>query len=241
MTEVLRGEWGFKGSVLSDMTHSGNSSVNFRCYETVDNRAVAGTNCQLDSGGFRGYTECKWDNNAFGGKGAPVSKYKAPDGTETEFVSYTWWNAVRERVKEHLYMSINCNGMLKNNYVGVKGEEYKEQEARTDFAYTVQIEGAVKYKLNNRVELPKGIVFDNGTFTGQFEQEGVYHLDIIGLDADDKAVGAFKLIVTAATGAEQNFVKGCGGDIAAVGAIIGLVAVAGAGLMLVSARKRRRA
>ena len=243
MTEVLRGEWGFKGSVLSDMTHSGNTSVNFRCYETVDNRAVAGCNCQLDSGGFKGYTECKWDKNAFGGKGAPVSKYKAPDGTETEFVSYTWWNACRERVKEHLYMSVNCNGVLKkaDYYVQVKGEEYKDVEARTDFEYTVSIDGAESYRLNERVELPKGITFDNGKLSGKFEQEGVYHLDFIGMDASGKSIGAFKLIVTATTGAEQNFVKGCFGDIAAVGVIIGIVALAGAGLMLVSLRKKRRA
>ena len=61
------------------------------------------------------------------------------------------------------------------------------------------------------------------------------------MDASGKSIGAFKLIVTATTGAEQNFVKGCFGDIAAVGVIIGIVALAGAGLMLVSLRKKRRA
>ena len=244
MTEVLRGEWGFKGSVLSDMTHSGNSSVNFRCYETVDNRAVAGCNCQLDSGGFRGYTECKWDANAFGGKGAPVSKYKDADGNETEFTSFTWWNAVRERVKEHLYMSVNCNGVLRNRdgyYVGVVGDKYEEVEARTDYEFTPEIQGAVSYKLNERVELPKGMKFEDGTLSGQFKNEGVYHLDFIGLDADGKAVGAFKLIITATTGNELVYPNGCGGDIANAGVIMGLVAVAGVGIMLVSSRKRRRA
>ena len=241
LTEVLRGEWGFKGSVLSDMTHSGNGSVNFRCYETVDNRAVAGCNCQLDSGGFRNYTECKWDPEAFGGKGAPVSTYKDADGNETEFVSFTWWNAVRQRVKEHLYMSINCNGMLRRAdgyYVGVKGEEYLEVEARTDFEYAPEIEGAESYKLNNRVELPKGITFEDGVLKGQFQHEGIYHIDFIGM-TDNGAVGAFKLIVRATTGNEQTFKDGCGGDIASVSAIIGLVALAGVGFALVSFRKRK--
>ena len=246
MTEVLRGEWGFKGSVLSDMTHSGNSSVNYRCYETVDNRAVAGCNCQLDSGGFKNYTECKWDADAFGGKGAPTSKYKAPDGTETEFTSYTWWNACRERVKEHLYMSVNCNGVLKKAqyYVGVAEEnvQYKEIEARTEFEpIEITIAGADKIRLNNRVELPRGVKFENGVLSGKFELEGIYHLEFIGESANG-AVGAYKLTVRATTGAEQNFVKGgCFGDIAACGAIIGLVALAGAGLLLVSLRKKRRA
>ena len=247
LTEVLRGEWGFKGSVLSDMTHSGNSSVNFRCYETVDNRAVAGCNCQLDSGGFKGYTECKWDANAFNGKGAPVSTYKDADGNETEFTSYTWWYAVRQRVKEHLYMSVNCNGVLKkaDYYVVVTGDKYDEVEARTAYEFTPEIEGAVSYELNNRVTLPRGMKFEDGKLSGQFELEGIYHIDFIGRDENGKAVGAFKLIVTAATGAEQNFVSGCNGgcngDIAAVGAVIGLIALAGVGMMLISIRKRRKA
>ena len=244
LTEVLRGEWGFKGSVLSDMTHSGNSSVNFRCYETVDNRAVAGCNCQLDSGGFKNYTECKWDANAFGGKGAPVSKYKDENGNETEFVSYTWWNAVRQRVKEHLYMAVNCNGVLKkaDYYVGVTGDEYVEVEARTDYEYTLDIPNAVEYKLNNRVVLPEGMKLEDGVLSGQFKWEGVYHLDFIGLDADGKAVGAFKLIVTAITGEELVFkTGGCGGDIANIGAIMGIVALAGIGVALVSFRKRKEA
>ena len=246
LTEVLRGEWGFKGSVLSDMTHSGNSSVNFRCYETVDNRAVAGCNCQLDSNGFKGYTECKWDNNAFGGKGAPKSTYKAPDGTKTEFVSYTWWNAVRERVKEHLYMSVNCNGVLKkaDYYVGVTGDKYEEVEARTAYEFAPQIAGATSYKLNTRVDLPKGITFADNKLSGQFDWEGVYHIDFIGLDDNGKAVGAFKLIVTATTGNELSFANGCGGcssNIAAVGAVVGVIALVGVGLMLISVYKRKRA
>ncbi|MCQ2799088.1 MAG: glycoside hydrolase family 3 C-terminal domain-containing protein, partial [Bacilli bacterium] len=101
MTEVLRGEWGFKGSVLSDMTHSGNGSVNNKCYETVTNRCIAGCNAQLDSGGFNGQTASKWDSTFSwaGGTGAPVYT-SGLDGQK--HISFTWWNAVRQAVKQHM-------------------------------------------------------------------------------------------------------------------------------------------
>ena len=35
LTEVLRNEWGFKGSIISDMTHHSNSAHNRNCYENI--------------------------------------------------------------------------------------------------------------------------------------------------------------------------------------------------------------
>ena len=101
------------------------------------------------------------------------------------------------------------------------------------------LEGAESYRLNDRVDLPEGVKFENDRLTGKFQNEGVYHIDFIGLDADGNAVGAYKLIVTATTNEAAK--KGCFGDIAACSAIIGLVAVAGAGLLLLSLRKRKEA
>ena len=120
------------------------------------------------------------------------------------------------------------------------GERYEYVEAGKDYSFEVpQIEGAESYRLNQRVELPAGLKFENGKLSGKVANEGVYHIDFIGDDAEGKAVGAFKLILTVTTG---NAAKGgCFGDIASVSAMITLVAVAGVGLLLVSKRRRQRA
>ena len=230
LTEVLRGEWGFKGSVLSDMTHSGNGSVNFNCYECVTNRVLAGCNAQLDSGGFSGASQAKWDTTL----NAPVLK------SDSTTISYSYWYAVRQCAKEHMYMSSRCTGTNRGiTKVAIEGgETYEYVEAGKAYEFTPSIEGAASYRLNQRVDLPKGLTFENGKLSGKAELEGVYHIDFIGEDSEGKAVGGFKLILTVTTGAAPS---GCGGDVAAVGAIIALVAVAGISLIFVSKRRRQRA
>ena len=232
LTEVLRGEWGFKGSVLSDMTHSGNSSVNFKCYEHVTNRVLAGCNAQLDQGGFSGDSQAKWDTTMK----APV--YTKKDGSKA--ISYSYWYAVRQCSKEHLYMSANCTA-TNRVMVPVAGEEYKTVEARKNFSYNVNIEGADEIKLNHRIDVPEGLTIDGGKISGKVALEGVYHLDFVGYDGDGKAVGAFKLILTASTNGYKIGKSGCSGDIASYSAIVALMVIAGASLLLVSLRKKRRA
>ena len=105
LTEVLRQEWGFKGHIISDMTHSGNSSVNFKCYENVNNRILAGCNQQLDSNGFKSNIECKWTSSAYDGKGCPTFTV---DGQKVE--SYTFWYALRNNAKETMWTCARCRG-----------------------------------------------------------------------------------------------------------------------------------
>jgi hypothetical protein len=219
------------------MTHSGNGSVNFKCYENVNNRVLAGCNAQLDSGGFSGKSDAKWDNTLQ----APA--YTNKDGEKV--ISYSYWYAVRKCAKEHMYMASRCTGTNRGiTKVIEDGEEYVEFEARQDFEYYLP-DG--NFRLNQRVELPKGVKFEDNKLFGKFENEGVYHLDFIQMDDDENAIGAFKLIVTATTGDERpepvepKKKVGCGGDIASVGAIASLVALAGVGLILVSLRKRKEA
>ena len=112
LTEVLREEWGFKGSIISDMTHSGNSSVNFKCYENINNRVLAGCDQQLDNGGgFKGDMNCTWDST----KGCPTFKYN----NET-YESYTYWYAVRTCAQRVIWM---CARSAVNSRTFVQNEE----------------------------------------------------------------------------------------------------------------------
>ena len=115
LTEVLREEWGFKGSIISDMTHSGNSSVNFKCYENINNRVLAGCDQQLDNGGgFKGDMNCTWDST----KGCPVFKTD-PNSSET-YESYTYWYAVRTCAQRVIWM---CARSAVNSRTFVQNEE----------------------------------------------------------------------------------------------------------------------
>ena len=298
LTEVLRGEWGFKGSVLSDMTHSSNGSVNFKCYENVNNRVLAGCNAQLDQGGgFGGNSEAKWNASAWGGKGAP--EYTNKSGQKV--ISWSYWYATRQMVKGHMYMGVHSTGQFRG-LIGVDPDESAnqvlEQEIGQDFSFNVINDVALsddayaeEVKLNDRIELPKGITFENGVLSGQFEEVGLYRFDFIVTtdlgDEDNPDLVAVKLVVNAVP-SEDEIVedgdpivyekeepaptptptptptpvdptpapaddtpssseqapakkKGCGGDIASVGALIGLISLAGIGFALLAVGKKKRA
>ena len=203
MTEVLRGEWGFKGSVLSDMTHSGNSSVNFKCYENVTWRVLAGCNCQLDSNGFSGQVsqQATWDSTANGGKGAPVCV-----GGQKQ-IAWSLWNACREAVKQHMYMCVNSTLMQRGltQVVGQTDAEYKIKDAITldvagDIANALNktsnvvdvyssdmsksqkdVDEVVSCELNKRCELPTELTFDanNAKISGTFQKTGLVRIDVI--------------------------------------------------------------
>ncbi|MCQ3035156.1 MAG: glycoside hydrolase family 3 C-terminal domain-containing protein [Bacilli bacterium] len=210
MTEVLREEWGFQGAVLSDMTHSGNGSVNFKCYECVTPRVIAGCNSQLDSGGFNGQTssQVKWDATALDGKGAPVIVKK--DGT-TGDVSYTWWYAIRNAVKDIMYMSVNSTGM-RRGLTQVVGELDEEVVSGTKFSYDVELPEeiavgetyngktieSIDFEMNKRSDFLASVKFANGTLSGSIKNVGVYRFDAIaylGLEGDAEAAVAYKFII----------------------------------------------
>ena len=248
LTEVLRGEWGFKGAVLSDMTHSGNGSVNFKCYENVNNRVLAGCNSQLDQGGgFGGDSEAKWDTNL-----------KAPAYTKNgqKVVSYSYWYATREMIKGIMYMSVRTTGTYRGmTQVGLEKElNYKLGE---DINYDVELpsgfEGA-ELKINNRIELPAGLSFANGKLTGKINAIGLHRIDLIATNGSNKS--AIKLLIRVTpneadykddvmerldggsnnNGGGETKKKGCGGEIVTVGVLTALIGLAGVAII---SRKRR--
>jgi len=265
MTEVLRGEWGFKGSVLSDMTHASNEHVNFKCYENVTWRIMAGCNCQLDmSGGFPGQVGkyATWDSNANDGKGAPVLT------SGNKGIAWSLWNACREGVKQHMYMCVNST-LMQRGLTQVVGQTDATVKVGQDINYDVEellanneitvgetvdiydssntksskeIVSIDSYELNTRCELPKGITFENGVLKGKFENVQLARIDIIiniTLPEQQNGKIAYKFVINVEPGDDDTEEeKGCSMSIVAASALVSTLAIAG-GSLLAIAKKRK--
>ncbi len=185
LTEVMRGEWGFKGSVLSDMTHSNNTYIDFGCYENVTERILAGCNAQLDqNGGFGGRVQPKWDSTLH----APAYE---KDGQKV--VSYSFWYAARKAMIEHLYMSSRTVAMNRGITTQVDAPDatatvgkyayYDVEELATLKLGTEYNGGTIKsidrFTLENRQALPEGVKFSEGAIYGYFKEAGLYRFDIV--------------------------------------------------------------
>lgn len=248
LTEVLRNEWGFKGSVISDMTHHGNSAFNAKMYENINNRVLAGCNNQLDGDDYSGNMDCKWTQAANDGKGAPVYKSAA---TGENIESYSWWYAVRTMCKQCLWMCAQCGAMSKTmqtldtnikfsgtkdgRYVANIGEEINVEVDTNDFDKPI-----IEMSIDPSTPLPAGLTFENGIIKGKATApfNGFVRINI---NNDQGTYGnSFELTVLAvATEAvrgedipEPIEPKGCSASIIAASALISTLALAGAALLM---------
>ena len=198
LTEVLRGEWGFKGNVLSDMTHSGNGSVNFKCYECVTHRNIAGCGAQLDTRGFKNQTNAlSWDST----KGAPTFTHNGE-----KVASYTWWYACRRTYKEIMFMCANATQTQQGQTTVtatydqsvVAGENFNIEVVPSEVGGKAVT--SANLELNWRAEMPEGVTLDsaNRKVTGSIANVGLYRFDVIAkvVYADNsQATLAYKIVL----------------------------------------------
>ncbi|MCR5309109.1 MAG: glycoside hydrolase family 3 C-terminal domain-containing protein [Bacilli bacterium] len=203
LTEVLREEWGFDGSLLSDMIHTGNSSYNHKCYEDITFRVMAGCNCQQDSNGFKDATKeyVVWVEDVNNGKDAPVCV-----GKENQ-IAWSFWYACRKAVKEHLHMIVNSTAMQRGltqvvgktnldvlinedvslnvaddliNKSDIKDEIVNVFDSSNNKTQKI-LKSVDSYEINNRCTLPEGVSLnrETGVISGKFTYSQLARIDVI--------------------------------------------------------------
>ena len=239
LTEVTRNEWGFQGTVLSDMTHSGNGSVNFKCYENVNWRVLAGMNVNLDQRGFGNYIEADWDSEY----GCPTFKYQGDT-----YESYSWWYAVRKSVREQMWMCANCGQMesltapTDDILAEAKYEFRVGEEANATISLKDGVEGELS--IDTATPLPDGLTFDNGAFGGTPTKDCVKRVNVLLTNGNTVRGKIIEITVLPANGeAGDKSPKGCAGGCSGtmnVIAITSLLGVALAGLLTVRGLRKKK-
>ncbi|MCQ2911959.1 MAG: glycoside hydrolase family 3 C-terminal domain-containing protein [Bacilli bacterium] len=251
LTEVLRNEWGFKGSIISDMTHHGNSAFDGKCYENINNRVLAGCNNQLDSQSYKEDINASWSNTLH----CPVFKSKV-GGDNTP--SYSWWYAVRTAAKEAMWMCCN-SGAMKNaltQELDVTLSNVIDERLEANVGDAVEIEitlpdtvSSADIKISSATPLPAGLELNGNVISGTAEEafNGFIH---ILFEAEGKTYGySFELFITENRYVNE-YVTGNGGakpaPAANAGLIIGIAAgsaavVAAAVIAVVIILKKKKA
>ena len=209
---------------------------------SVNNRILAGCNQQLDSNGFRGNIECKWNANAFDGKGAPVFTNK--DGNTIE--SYSYWYALRKNALETMWTCANCGVMskvcIKNanlEFEGVVNRRYEGvigKEINIRVIVPEDLAGAA-LSIDPVTPLPQGLSFEDNAIKGKLN--GAYNgfIHIIA-EKDGVKRGSSIEIFVPASATKVPGKAGCFGGLETTLSIVGLFAVAAIGLFFVLKKKR---
>ena len=247
LTEVTREEWGFQGTVLSDMTHSGNGSVNFKCYENVNNRVLSGMNVNLDQRGFGSYIEAEWDDD----QGCPVFKYQGD-----YYPSYSWWYAVRKSVKEQMWMIARSGVMESLTAVADNINAESRYELRVGEDVNIALSATSgELSIDEATPLPEGLSFSGGAITGKPVKDGVTHINVLVTDGSTVKGVIVELAILPANGEaggespdepvqpepgpNKGCAGGCGGSIGATAALIGLLGLAGVASSLLSKKRKK--
>ena len=184
LVEVLRNEWGFKGSIISDMTHHGNSAFDGKCYENINNRVLAQCNNQLDSQSYKDDINASWDSSLH----CPTYKSKA---TGESTPSYSWWYAVRTCAMGAMWMCANSGAMktdltpeldaklsnvIDDYFIANVGEDVNiEIELPEEAAVGGTLDGktisAIDTGLCTATPLPEGLELDGSAITGKATEE----------------------------------------------------------------------
>ena len=199
LNDILRNEWGFKGVVLGEIAHTGNTGISFDHYENINYRVLAGLtdSLNMDTQGFKSLINCTWDETAFDGNGAPVFTYN-----EQTYESYSWWNALRNRAKERLYVGINYSDITVDNIVSSKDVKLLVNSSENyisgngdNYIFFVgsSIDIAVNDNNGNAVNgftvdpstpLPKGFELSGSHITGVPTEPGTYRINLLMVNPD---------------------------------------------------------